>query len=1096
MGKILRLLFWLGLALFGIFVVAVVSILVYLNNADYKPLLIEQAQSLLGRKVEVGDVHVELFPHVRMALDDVVIREADGQTPFLTAKRLFVDLRIFPLLHRKVLVKRFLLDHPWVVIKRGADGKLNISDFFAIDRGGEAVLPMLSGETTITEGQIVFQDAFNTETIRSLSLQRVTTTIMASGRELDFRLSAAVPFQKVEATVTVQGHVVRQPTSDAGPAGTAEGWVEAKGINLTQLAPYVKASELLAGLRGVVDLEGMYAYRWAQADRALTMTALKVGAAGTTITGSAELTGLFSPDLQYGFKLTTTPFPMEGLIGSVPEEMLRANGLGFLRDGQLAGKIRLASVRFNGGPGASPPFSLQGDLEITNGSAVVGKDRVAVSGVTGLLRAEADRIAIERLTGRYGLAEVTEGRGEVTGLTKNPDLYLAIKGLVTAQELAVIVARFAPKAVLPAGPLGLKDLQGYATTMVLLNGPLARPEDLKVEWAIEAHGVGFLDPRLKLPVSDLQGGVRSISRGVAFKNLKGEVGYSTLALDGDIAVHNDERTYYDLTLSGETDAEELVDVATDGSTEDLEVEGTADFRLSLSGRTEELRGKGRLDLRKTGLAHPPSGLGKPVGVAGTLEFDLLVRPGDRLKLDQVVLDVPPLKILTKGTVFLQPPQRFSLDVRVPTVPIPALPKGVLALKTPPDTGTFQAAFTAAGLLDNWRAATLKGRAGVKQAGFKLEGLENRVEDLSLDASFEGDRIELERGSVKIKASRITAKGTVRGWRGVPLIELALDSPGLDLQLLIPEGERSPVRTAMEWIARDSKLSARATVRNAVYHGIRFDEIRAKATGADGVIVLDPVNGKASGGTVSGQLRIALPRDKPAAVESSLHVAGVAVEPLIRGFGIKEPPFTGSLYLDGAIRGDGSHPRGTASTLQGDVRVAIKQGYFRKLSATSKIIGILNLPTLLAGKVDFSAKGMPFDCVSGEMNVKDGIAEIQNYLVDSPIMKITGAGTYDIPDDQTDMVMAASPFGSYQEFLESIPLFGRLFIGDREGIVTAFFEVKGPLGDPTVTSLPMKSVTSGVTGFAQLAFDVLKNAILLPKELISPTKKAPSPCSAP
>jgi hypothetical protein len=94
-----------------------------------------------------------------------------------------------------------------------------------------------------------------------------------------------------------------------------------------------------------------------------------------------------------------------------------------------------------------------------------------------------------------------------------------------------------------------------------------------------------------------------------------------------------------------------------------------------------------------------------------------------------------------------------------------------------------------------------------------------------------------------------------------------------------------------------------------------------------------------------------------------------------------------------------------------------------------------------------------------------------------------------------MVMATSPFGSYQEFLTSIPLFGKLFISDREGIVTAFFEVKGPLGDPTVTSLPMKSVATGVTGFAMLAFDVLKNAILLPKELISPTKKAPSPCSA-
>ena len=66
-----------------------------------------------------------------------------------------------------------------------------------------------------------------------------------------------------------------------------------------------------------------------------------------------------------------------------------------------------------------------------------------------------------------------------------------------------------------------------------------------------------------------------------------------------------------------------------------------------------------------------------------------------------------------------------------------------------------------------------------------------------------------------------------------------------------------------------------------------------------------------------------------------------------------------------------------------------------------------------------------------------------------------------------MVWAVSPFGSYSQFLKTIPLFGRLFAGDRKGIATALFSVKGSIEDPEVTYLPMKSFATGVTGLAQL-----------------------------
>src|SRR6266571_1965602 len=89
-------------------------------------------------------------------------------------------------------------------------------------------------------------------------------------------------------------------------------------------------------------------------------------------------------------------------------------------------------------------------------------------------------------------------------------------------------------------------------------------------------------------------------------------------------------------------------------------------------------------------------------------------------------------------------------------------------------------------------------------------------------SFEDDRIAIERGALRIADSRINAIGDIRGWRGVPRIQAVVESPSLDLALLIPEGERSPVREAMEAISGNAKLAATASVKSGRYRGIPID----------------------------------------------------------------------------------------------------------------------------------------------------------------------------------------------------------------------------------------------------------------------------------
>ncbi|HEV8243438.1 MAG TPA: AsmA-like C-terminal region-containing protein, partial [Nitrospirales bacterium] len=1096
MWNLRRKIAWLVLVPLALIAALIVSLPLLLNSADYKDLLIAQAKAQLGRDVEMSAARVEVFPHVRIALDDVVIREADGTTPFLSAEHFFIDLRIFPLLQQMVLAKRIVLDRPRLTITRGVTGLLNISDLFPQAAPDVSVImPMLGDEISIADGELVFVDFFGTQAGRTVTLRRVNTSLKRSGLQLAFQFFATLSHEAGDATFTLTGQVARYAMEGVARAGKVTGKVEAKKVDLKQFAPFLNDSAFLRALRTPVDLASTFEYSWAPGTRALALQALTVTGAGTTVQGNILLDKLFTPQMQLTSSLTTLPFRLEALLANVPDEALRSLSLGFFKDGQVTGIVQVASLQVEWTPEQERQLTVKGEVNLLEGHAVVGPHRVPISQVKGKLRITPDSVTIEQLTGRYGLADVTEGKGEVTSLAENPALYLDLKGKVSAPELAVIVARFAPKALLPAGTAGLTKLQGGADAVVRLRGPLAKLNDLEVDWGLDAQDVGFTDRRLALPFSGIHGRVRSIPRGVTFERLGGQIGKSFFVLDGGIAIQSDEKAHYALTASGHADVKEVLGVVLTQPSKNFAGVGTAGFGLNISGRTGELSWIGRVDLRQTVLTHT-IGFKKPGGLPSSVEFDLLLDAGHRLNVNRFMAEVSPLQVQMKGTLMFQPVGRFNLQVQVPTVDLRTLPKGIIDIKTPPDSGSFQTQFIAIGLLDNWEAAKLKGRAEIKQLGLTLEGIAAPVEDLNMVLSFEGERIVLEQGTLKIKESRINANGSIQGWRGVPRIQAAFDSPGLDLALLIPEGARSPVRVAMEAISSSAILEATAAVRNGLYHGVLFDEIRARISGGGSVLVLDPVTVRMGKGIIVGQVRVALPQGKPAAVESSLHIKGVAVEPVFQSLGIKKPPFTGTLKLEGAISGNGNDPRGIAPSLQGDINVIVEKGYSHELSAAAKIVRLLNLPRLLAGQGVVSEQGMPFDCMSGRVLIKSGMAAIQDSRLDSPIMKMTAVGTYDIPHDNYDMVTVVTPYGSHETLLQSIPLFGKLFAGEREGFSTAFFEVKGPFADPHVTWLPMKSVGSGITGMAKLAFDIMKNVILFPKELFSPSEKPQSPCSAP
>ena len=479
---------------------------------------------------------------------------------------------------------------------------------------------------------------------------------------------------------------------------------------------------------------------------------------------------------------------------------------------------------------------------------------------------------------------------------------------------------------------------------------------------------------------------------------------------------------------------------------------------------------------------------KPIGAQATVEFEGMIPQTTGVLLDRLELIVPPIRLPVKGKIQLG--ERFSIDAAIST--------GTLSLSRVPEwiakggfeAGNIELSLDMKGKGLDWKAWKMTGWLALTNGLMNVKGTEGAIQDLYLRVRFVKNGAEIKRLSFHLLDSDLVLEGAIRNWAVKPSITAKIESNQMDLDLLIPKGQRSPIRELLEILAATSKVQATVSMARGRYKHLKFGSLSARVMIQDGILDLDRLSGQSTNGEVAGRIVVQLPRKAPADAELSVRATGLLVEDLLKLLGPKAGFITGEARVTGTILGNGKNPHGLYPTLDGKVDVLLENGRIFKSEerAIWKIISILNLPAVLQGKVDLEKDGLPYSKISAKLLIRNGLFETENLIIDSPIVKITAAGNYDLPTDQIDMVWAVSPFGSYSQFLKTIPLFGRLFAGDRKGIATALFSVKGSIEDPEVTYLPMKSFATGVTGLAQLAFDILKNTVMLPIDLMTPDEE--------
>ncbi len=495
--------FALAAGVVGIALIAgAAALLVWFDPNDYKGYVTQWAQAHTGRRIAIdGKLELQLFPWLAVETSGITIGNADGfgAEPFATATHAAAEVRLWPLLEKRVEVGMVRLDGVQLHLARDAAGRGNWEDLLAPPAPpapappGSAGIPAAPGKDAtsgwldavnvagvrISDSRVEWRDAAGPHyVVDGLELttgairagRPISLTAAFEARDVASQRTAAVEAHTV-ATVTgsrvelgqsrIEAHLAGMPI-DKGKVDVALGWTEASFDPAAGSLHVAGLSTRFAGLAAEWKLDA------SDILGAPTLTG-HVAVASGSAAAAFELLGLAAPPgvdaKALGTFQAAADFRAElasgagGYVARSAEIIdLRAGWLGLALRGQGrltdAGKLD-ARLEL---PAFTPNATLLA-LARAHAPAAVNLAGLKRLGFSGRLTGDLD-------SRRFGLSEV---KAELLGATVTGGIEAVPQAGATMYRGTVKTSRFAPNefAAVFAGLLSDKIVPAKLGTLAL-----------------------------------------------------------------------------------------------------------------------------------------------------------------------------------------------------------------------------------------------------------------------------------------------------------------------------------------------------------------------------------------------------------------------------------------------------------------------------------------------------------------------------------------------------------------------------------------------------------------------------------------------------
>ena len=236
----------------GVLILAALALPYVVSLETVKVRVISAAEASLHRKVEIGKMRIQILSGLGAGVENLAVLNGPNWSThtLVSADRASVKVAFWPLLSRRVEVRKIVLDGATVTIERDQDGKKNIDDFLSAGQresapaSRTAAAALLVSRIEIDRGRLVFVDRkTNPDQPPTIALDDLTGRITDIGPRTParFDMAARLLVDNVR-NLSLKG-TVGPPPQEGAPVGEApvQATLSVKRMELKRLAPYVAA---------------------------------------------------------------------------------------------------------------------------------------------------------------------------------------------------------------------------------------------------------------------------------------------------------------------------------------------------------------------------------------------------------------------------------------------------------------------------------------------------------------------------------------------------------------------------------------------------------------------------------------------------------------------------------------------------------------------------------------------------------------------------------------------------------------------------------------------------------------------------------------
>ncbi len=809
----------------GLFVVAVLAVEFLVDLNAFKPQITTPMEEALDRKVELGDVSLSLFQR-GAKVRNITIFEHDQSNIFVQVKDIVAQVKLLPLMSKKIEVATVLFDQPTVTVTRNADGGWNFDDLLGqpsetagqqaetseTDSEDEASAepetadsqssappeteeqPAPQAPPTPPKDSPLSQFALDTFQLRNGAIRFVDDTVqvttelnditgnitgIAVDSPIEFELAAIVNDGK-QGNLKASGKVGPIPADFNMDNLDMDIRAALEDMELAHFQSYYQQ-----GAEAAIRTNQKLNANLTLAGTLNTLLAsngnVSVGDVKMDVSGTVEQAGT-SPKLDLTVSLPDVPW--DKVLELLPPDVAAA-----LEDLNLSG---LGNITIQP-KGTLDQLVIAGEFDLSKSGlqyqTLFAKPealKMALTFNTTITAMNAVEISTLALT--LGELELN-----VSGTVENfaaPELDLQIAS--NAFPLDKLMALFPDIATPADADIPALSSGGTGQLSASVRGML---EDLAVQANVNLDQADVEFGDLFKKSAKEAGNLTLVAHlgkdALTIEQLLLHLGRFELSADGRVGNLHTEPTFDMRMATNEFEIAGLLaqlPVASRSLPPELTLSGLGQLRLNPQGSINDLTVSGALDMSQGEIVFGEL-FNKPADMPGTLEFDATLKEMDaveirkvRLNLNDVILDI------TGMITDLQ--QEAKLDLRITSNQFALNQLSPLAAGMGIESsGTTALDLTITTSVNNIDPASLiTGSLRLNDVGIALPQLPKPVRHLNAGIQIDGDTVRLEQFSAAIGESSLAGHATVSQLFGAPVITFDIQAPVLNLDELMPPAE--------------------------------------------------------------------------------------------------------------------------------------------------------------------------------------------------------------------------------------------------------------------------------------------------------------------